>query len=78
LRLPEPEGTRVVRTITEAISRGAIANHRIAIEAYFTERGLQPRADGETAILATLSSRTLRAVFDTQNRLANLGGTFGP
>src|SRR6266446_4917766 len=57
---------------------GALANHRAAIEAYFTERGLQPRADGETAILATLSGRTLRAVFDAQDRLANLGGTSGP
>src|SRR6266700_6786234 len=74
LRLPEPQGPRVVRTITEAISRGALANHRAAIEAYFTERGLQPRADGEAAILATLSGRTLRAVFDAQDRLANLGG----
>jgi uncharacterized protein DUF6882 len=78
LRLPVPEGPRVVRTITEAISQGAIANHRAAIMSYFTERGLQPRADGEDAILAMLSGRALRADFDAQGRLAKLGGTFGP
>jgi len=78
LRLPVPEGPRIVRTITEAISQGAIANHRAALMAYFAERGLQPRADGEAAILAMLSGRTLRADFDAQGRLAKLGGTFGP
>ena len=78
LRLLEPEGPRIVRTITEAISNGAVANHRTAIIAYLTERGLQPHADGEMAILAMISGRKLRLEFDAQDRLTNLGGTLGP
>ena len=78
LRLLEPDGPRIVRTITEAISSGAIANHRAAIMAYLTERGLQPRADDEMAILAMISGRKLRVVFDAQDRLANVSGTLGP
>jgi hypothetical protein len=78
LRLLEPDGPRIVRTITEAISRGAITNHRAALIAYLTERGLRPQADGEMAIMAMISGHKLRVVFDAQDRLANLGGTFGP
>jgi hypothetical protein len=78
LRLLEPDGPRIVRTITEAISGGAITNHRAALIAYLTERGLRPQADGEMAIMAMISGHKLRVVFDAQDRLANLGGTFGP
>jgi hypothetical protein len=78
LRLLEPDGPRIVRTITEAISGGAITNHRAALIAYLTERGLRPQADGEMAIMAMISDHKLRVVFDAQDRLANLGGTFGP
>jgi hypothetical protein len=78
LRLPVPAGPRIIHTITQAISIGAIANHRAAIMAYFTERGLQPHADGENTIVATLTDRALRAVFDSQDRLVGLGGTLGP
>src|SRR5262245_14851287 len=67
LRLLEPEGPRIVHTITEAISNGAVANHRTAIIAYLTERGLQPHADGEMAILAMISGRKLRLEFDAQD-----------
>jgi len=78
LRLPVPAGPRIVHTITQAISIGAIANHRVAIMAYFIERGLQPHADGDNTIVATLTDRALRAVFDSQDRLTGLSGTFGP
>jgi hypothetical protein len=78
LRLPVPAGPRIVHTITQAISMGAIANHRAAIMAYFNERGLQPYADGENTIVATLTDRTLRAAFDSQDRLTGLSGTLGP
>jgi len=78
LRLPVPAAPRIVHTITQAISIGAIANHRAAIMAYFIERGLQPRADGENTIVATLTDRALRAVFDSQDRLTGLSGTRGP
>jgi len=78
LRLPEPAGPRIVHTITQAISMGALANHRAAIMAYFIDRGLQPHADGENAIVGTLTDRALRAVFDSQDRLTGLSGRVGP
>ena len=78
LRLPEPAGPRIVHTITQAISMGAIANHRAAIMAYFIDRGLQPYADGENTVVATLTDRALRAAFDSQDRLTGLSGTLGP
>jgi hypothetical protein len=51
--------------------------HRTAIIAYLTERGLQPHADDEMAILAMISGRKLRVIFDAQYRLANVSGTLG-
>ena len=78
LHLSDPEGPRIVRTVMEAISNLSIPDHRAAIWAYLTERGLQARADGDRAIVATLNGRELRAEFDAQNRVIDLRGAFGP
>jgi len=73
LRLPAPESLRVIHTVMEAISSLSIANHRAAIMAYFAARGLQPHTDGGNAIVATIAGRALRAQFDAQDRLVELG-----
>jgi hypothetical protein len=78
LGLPAPEGPRIVNTISQAISSLAIADHRAAITAYLDARGLSPRADGENAIVATVTGVDVRAQFDAQGRLADLRGTFRP
>jgi uncharacterized protein DUF6882 len=78
LRLPAPDGPRIVRTISEAISGISIADHRAAITAYFGARGLNPRTDGENAVVGTMAAGELRAEFDMQGRLADLRGTLRP
>jgi hypothetical protein len=78
LRLPAPAGPRIISTISQAISSVPIVDHRAAITAYFDARGLQPSADGDNAIVGTMTDGELRAEFDMQGRLADLHGTLRP
>ncbi|MEH3075650.1 MAG: hypothetical protein PGN11_03080 [Quadrisphaera sp.] len=77
--LPAPDGLRVARVLTERLFAGGIADHRRAVAAYASGRGLQQRWEpGHTGARLTAQGVDLRVRFDEQGRIGGVQGQASP
>lgn len=73
LALPPPTVSRTVGVVTSALSGSGPVDHRRALTAWSSQRGVGESAPGPDIVELTLSDGTLQVRFDAANRVSGMG-----